>query len=121
MDNPNKSKARRLDRISRGMCAECGVNPLHGKFFCWEHQLQARERNRKRYRMKVGIPVYAPLIQRGRGTEPRLIEFRNVKRTLRDWSISLGFDHDLVERRLKRGWSTERAFTEPRNDTARTK
>ena len=42
----------------------------------------------------------------------RYITFNGETKTLTDWSLSLGFSDDTVRRRLKDGWSVERALTE---------
>lgn len=42
----------------------------------------------------------------------RYITFNEETKTLTDWSLSLGFSVDTVRRRLKDGWSIERALTE---------
>ena len=42
----------------------------------------------------------------------RYITFNGETKTLTDWSLSLGFSDDTVRRRLKDGWSIERALTE---------
>jgi len=46
----------------------------------------------------------------------RYITFEGKTMTLTDWSLYLGFSDDTVRRRLKDGWSVERALTEPRHE-----
>lgn len=39
-----------------------------------------------------------------------VIEYKGVKRTLRQWSKITGVNHETLRRRLKDGWDTERAL-----------
>jgi hypothetical protein len=45
----------------------------------------------------------------------RLVTFRGVTRCLSEWCEILGVHYQLVYDRLKLGWDSERAFTEPRH------
>lgn len=52
--------------------------------------------------------------QQGRNTRRNnLLEFRGEVRCLSEWSERLGGERGLVGKRLKKGWSVERAITEP--------
>ena len=42
----------------------------------------------------------------------RFIEFNGEKQTLEDWGRITGIDKRIIHRRLKNGWSVERALTE---------
>ena len=41
--------------------------------------------------------------------------------TLKDWSIFLGIPYGTIQGRIKKGWSIEKAFTEPINVNKRNK
>lgn len=45
-------------------------------------------------------------------TTNKLITYKGKTQTLAQWRDELGFDYGLVEQRLCKGWSVERAFTE---------
>ena len=47
----------------------------------------------------------------------KYITFNGKTMTVTDWSLSLGLGIDTVARRLREGWSVERALTEPHNGT----
>jgi hypothetical protein len=41
------------------------------------------------------------------------LEFNNQRKPLKQWAEELGLDHYLIRNRLKKGWSVEKALTEP--------
>jgi len=43
----------------------------------------------------------------------RYIEFDGEKKSLRKWVEDLGINYHTIYGRLRKGWSIERAFTEP--------
>jgi hypothetical protein len=46
-------------------------------------------------------------------TSNRVIEMNGRKQTISEWSREVGFKVAAIWMRLKRGWSVERALTEP--------
>jgi hypothetical protein len=45
----------------------------------------------------------------------RILEFSGIKMPLCDWAERIGLTQGTLKLRLDRGWSVERALTEPRN------
>jgi hypothetical protein len=43
----------------------------------------------------------------------RVIEFRGERHNVTEWAAILNLNYGLLKRRLGRGWSTERALTQP--------
>lgn len=43
----------------------------------------------------------------------KLVEHKGQVKCLADWADELNMDPDVIGRRLRKGWSPERAFTEP--------
>lgn len=72
---------------------------------------------------KMGIPalLYSPefcsIVTPGQNSEIksncRIIEVNGVSKTITQWGKLLGRDERIILRRIKRGWSIERAATEP--------
>lgn len=52
-------------------------------------------------------------VQNNNTSRNKIIEFNNEKHTMAEWSRILNIDYYALQHRIKRGWSTERAFTEP--------
>jgi len=42
-----------------------------------------------------------------------MLTFKGETRKLLDWADSIGISRDILDNRLRKGWSTERAFTQP--------
>jgi len=60
------------------------------------------------------VPVSeAPSLSGRRGPKARAIEFRGEALTIWQWSQKTGLRSDTIYTRLKRGWTVERALTEP--------
>lgn len=49
----------------------------------------------------------------------RLITFHNATKCLAEWALKLGMNDGTLRSRVHRGWTTERAFTEPVNKPKR--
>jgi hypothetical protein len=50
-----------------------------------------------------------------------LVKYQDEVMTLKDWSMLLGIPYGTIQRRIKNGWSIEKAFTEPINVNKRNK
>ncbi len=78
-----------------------------------KHSLE-RVENDKGY--VPGNVVWATSMEQSRNKRTNVwIEFRGVRRLLLDWAIGLGVSPDALRERIRRGWSLERALTEPLN------
>lgn len=59
---------------------------------------------------------WASTKKQGRNTsQNRIIEHNGVRKTLIEWSEEIGIGKTVLRNRLDRGWSVERALTEPVN------
>jgi hypothetical protein len=54
-------------------------------------------------------------IQNSNTTRNHYIEFNGERHTLAHWARAVGMKHTMLLHRLSRGWSIERALTEPRH------
>ncbi len=52
-------------------------------------------------------------VQSRNRSDNRWIEFRGERKVLNDWETSTGLGRGVIRRRLEKGWSVERALTEP--------
>jgi len=64
--------------------------------------------------MKYKQPELAPEYVRGAA---RGIEYKGETKSISQWSKELDIDADRLSRRLRQGWTVERAFTTPIRDT----
>jgi hypothetical protein len=101
-----------LDNVdySNGMC---GVHEMIGAILPKEILVKANEAKR--------ISLLGCRRQKPTGTEQghnkcsnRYITFNGETMTIGDWAARLGFSKNTLHERMKRGWSLERAFTQPK-------
>jgi len=98
-------------------CVRCGASEdlvLHfpkgdrrisNQVWSWSDERREKALAEARVVCRKCLPHFVP------GTE--LIEFDGVERSISEWSRELGIAKSTLEGRLRRGWSVERAFTEP--------
>ena len=61
-----KQQRYQIRNVSEGKCRLCGHPICEGsRVFCEKHLIEHRERNRRKYREKKGIPDFVPLAPQG--------------------------------------------------------
>jgi len=49
--------------------------------------------------------------QQNNKSSNRILSYKNEEKTMQEWSDILGISKHTLYRRLKKGWSTDKAFT----------